>query len=92
MRPNEECETFFMHKQFCECVKYFFNSLQRIFVEDRPFVVGQFFNSEANQEDVYTSIQPLVKKFLEGYSCNVMAYGQSGTGKSFTMGLQSEVR
>lgn len=65
---------------------------QRIFVEDRPFTIGKVFNSNADQEDLYTAIQPLVKKFLEGYSCNVMAYGQSGTGKSFTMGLQSDVR
>lgn len=61
-------------------------------MDDRPFSIGQVFNSKANQEDVYASIRPMVKKFLEGYCCNVMAYGQSGTGKSFTMGLQSEVR
>lgn len=61
-------------------------------MEDRPFTIGQVFNSTSSQEDVYTSVQPLVQKFLKGYSCNVMAYGQSGTGKSFTMGLQSDVR
>ncbi|XP_037025615.1 kinesin-like protein Nod isoform X2 [Bradysia coprophila] len=68
----------------CDLVK------NRIFVEDRPFTVGKVFRSTATQEDVYASIEPLVQKFLQGYSCNVMAYGQSGTGKSFTMGLQSD--
>lgn len=58
-------------------------------MEDRQFTIGQVFNSNSSQQDVYTSIQPLVQKFLEGYSCNVMAYGQSGTGKSHTMGLET---
>lgn len=50
-------------------------------MEDRPFTVGQVLNQTATQEDVYASIEPMVKKFLEGDSCNVIAYGQSGTGK-----------
>ncbi|KAJ6638156.1 Kinesin-like protein Nod, partial [Pseudolycoriella hygida] len=68
----------------CDLIK------NRIFVEDRPFTIGHVFDNKCSQEDIYTSIQPIVKKFLEGYSCNVMAYGQSGTGKSYTMGLQAD--
>ncbi len=66
-------------------------SFQRIYVDDRPFTIGQVFDPESSQDDVYSSIKQLVRKFLDGYSCNVMAYGQSGTGKSYTMGLQAEV-
>lgn len=28
---------------------------------------------------------PLIKEVLDGYNCTVFAYGQTGTGKTFTM-------
>ena len=30
-------------------------------------------------------VSPLVKEVLQGYNCTVFAYGQTGTGKTFTM-------
>lgn len=36
-------------------------------------------------------IEPMIEKVLNGFYCTVLAYGQTGTGKSFTMGLQQEV-
>jgi kinesin family protein 11 len=38
------------------------------------------------QADVYQSVvNPLIKQVLKGYNCTVFAYGQTGTGKTFTM-------
>jgi kinesin family protein 11 len=35
---------------------------------------------------VYKSIvHPLIEEVLAGYNCTVFAYGQTGTGKTFTM-------
>lgn len=39
------------------------------------------------QEQVYQkSVHPLVSRFLEGYNITVLAYGQTSSGKSYTMG------
>jgi len=32
-------------------------------------------------------ILPLVDKLLEGFQCTALAYGQTGTGKSYSMGM-----
>lgn len=42
------------------------------------------------QDAVYRgSVQSLVPKFLEGYNVTVLAYGQTSSGKSYTMGTAS---
>ncbi|KYK68882.1 putative kinesin [Toxoplasma gondii TgCatPRC2] len=44
------------------------------------------FDQDATQENVYCSTcLPLVDKLLAGYSASVIAYGQTGAGKSYTM-------
>ena len=44
------------------------------------------------QLDVYKQVvAPLLEKVIQGYNCTVFAYGQTGTGKTFTMeGERSE--
>ncbi len=43
-----------------------------------------FFRS--TQQDIYDEVvRPLVSSVLEGFNCCVFAYGQTGTGKTFTM-------
>eukprot|EP00501_MAST-03F_sp_TOSAG23-6_P001017 GSMAST32.ASY1.ANO1.1057.1 assembled CDS len=45
-------------------------------------VFGQY----ATQKEVYEqTVQPLVEEVLDGFNCTVFAYGQTGTGKTFTM-------
>lgn len=40
----------------------------------------------STQQDIYDEIvRPLVSSVLEGFNCCVFAYGQTGTGKTFTM-------
>ncbi|CBZ51605.1 GA21186, related [Neospora caninum Liverpool] len=44
------------------------------------------FDQDATQENVYCcTCLPLVDKLLAGYSASVIAYGQTGAGKSYTM-------
>jgi hypothetical protein len=41
----------------------------------------------ASQKRVYEVVaKPVVESVLEGYNGTVMAYGQTGTGKTFTLG------
>ena len=37
-------------------------------------------------------VTPLIKQVLEGYNCTVFAYGQTGTGKTYTMEGLGEIR
>ncbi|CAF0822345.1 unnamed protein product, partial [Brachionus calyciflorus] len=44
------------------------------------------FGCESMQIDVYNQVvRPVVKEVLEGYNCTIFAYGQTGTGKTYTM-------
>lgn len=51
----------------------------------KEFSFDQVFGPESVQLDVYQQIEPLVVSFSDGYNACIMAYGQTGTGKTFTM-------
>lgn len=43
------------------------------------------------QEAIYDDlIKPMIDKFMDGFNSTVLVYGQTGTGKTYTMGLESE--
>ena len=40
----------------------------------------------ASQEEVFDSVgKPFIEPIFDGYNCTLMAYGQSGSGKTYTM-------
>lgn len=45
------------------------------------------FSPDANQFDVYSFVQPTVRKVMNGMNATVFAYGQTGTGKTHTVKL-----
>ena len=50
------------------------------------FTFDEVFDIDSNQEEVYkVSAKPSVNSVLEGYNSTIFAYGQTGTGKTFTM-------
>ena len=50
------------------------------------FTFDQVFDLDSNQIDVYTlTAKPAVQSVLEGYNSTIFAYGQTGTGKTYTM-------
>ncbi|XP_046401974.1 kinesin-like protein KIF3A [Ischnura elegans] len=52
----------------------------------RTFTFDLVFDLDSKQTDVYNEIaRPIVSKVLEGYNGTIFAYGQTGTGKTFTM-------
>lgn len=62
---------------------------QILVVDERPFAFDYVFRPETSQVMVYDAlIRPLVVKMINGFYCTALAYGQTGTGKTFTMGLQ----
>ncbi|TMW64249.1 hypothetical protein Poli38472_012871 [Pythium oligandrum] len=51
----------------------------------KEFSFDQVFGSESSQLDVYAQIEPVVVSFADGYNACIMAYGQTGAGKTYTM-------
>ena len=50
------------------------------------FIFDRVFGEEVDQRGVYDYLQESVDSFLQGYNVSILAYGQSGAGKSYTMG------
>jgi len=54
--------------------------------KQKTFVLNKVFLEEDSQQVVYdTSCAPLIDNFLKGYNCAIMAYGGTGSGKTYTM-------
>ncbi|XP_012151720.1 kinesin-like protein Klp61F [Megachile rotundata] len=52
----------------------------------KKFTFDKVFGPNSKQLEVYNVVvSPLVEEVLAGYNCTVFAYGQTGTGKTFTM-------
>ncbi|CAG9817005.1 unnamed protein product [Phaedon cochleariae] len=52
----------------------------------KPFKFDHIFGTTTAQLDMYRMIAfPIVEKALEGYNGTIFAYGQTGTGKTYTM-------
>ncbi|XP_010505150.1 PREDICTED: kinesin-like protein KIN-5C [Camelina sativa] len=53
---------------------------------DRVFTFDKVFGPSAQQKDLYDqAVIPIVNEVLEGFNCTIFAYGQTGTGKTYTM-------
>ncbi|XP_023005901.1 kinesin-like protein KIN-5C [Cucurbita maxima] len=53
---------------------------------DRVFTFDKVFGPSAKQRDLYEqAVVPIVNEVLEGFNCTIFAYGQTGTGKTYTM-------
>ncbi|KAJ2236285.1 hypothetical protein H4R99_005421 [Coemansia sp. RSA 1722] len=57
----------------------------------RTFKFDYAFGADASQTGVYeTAIAPLLQRFVEGYNVTILAYGQTSSGKTFTMGTDAD--
>ncbi|PYI04558.1 kinesin family protein [Aspergillus sclerotiicarbonarius CBS 121057] len=50
------------------------------------FVFDRVFAETVDQDGVWDYLSDSVSSFLQGYNVSILAYGQSGAGKSYTMG------
>ncbi|OLN92095.1 Kinesin-like protein KIF21B [Colletotrichum chlorophyti] len=50
------------------------------------FVFDRVFGSDVDQEGIWDYLNDCVSAFVQGYNVSLLAYGQSGAGKSYTMG------
>lgn len=55
------------------------------------FQFDEVLTEHASQKRVYEAVaKPVVESVLEGYNGTIMAYGQTGTGKTYTLGRLDE--
>ncbi|XP_051485924.1 kinesin-like protein KIF21A isoform X6 [Apus apus] len=60
--------------------------------KDKAFTFDYVFNIDSQQEEIYTQcIEKLIEGCFEGYNATVFAYGQTGAGKTYTMGTGFDV-
>ncbi|XP_024019126.1 kinesin-like protein KIN-5D [Morus notabilis] len=53
---------------------------------DRTFAFDKVFGPASQQKELYDqAVSHIVFEVLEGYNCTIFAYGQTGTGKTYTM-------
>uniref|UniRef100_M1AD89 Kinesin-like protein n=2 Tax=Solanum tuberosum TaxID=4113 RepID=M1AD89_SOLTU len=58
----------------------------------KTFKFDAIFSPQANQAEVFEDTAPLATSVLDGYNACIFAYGQTGTGKTFTMEGTEESR
>ncbi|XP_028910895.1 kinesin-like protein KIF21A isoform X8 [Ornithorhynchus anatinus] len=60
--------------------------------KDKAFTFDYVFDIESQQEQIYAQcIEKLIEGCFEGYNATVFAYGQTGAGKTYTMGTGFDV-
>ncbi|KAI9225840.1 MAG: P-loop containing nucleoside triphosphate hydrolase protein, partial [Piptocephalis tieghemiana] len=53
----------------------------------KPFTYDSTFGEDSTQEDVFGEVvTPLMNQFFDGYNATILAYGQTSSGKTYTMG------
>uniref|UniRef100_A0A6D2VSY3 Kinesin motor domain-containing protein n=1 Tax=Takifugu rubripes TaxID=31033 RepID=A0A6D2VSY3_TAKRU len=75
-------------RHHCECVKVIPGSAQVTVNPDRLFTFDHAFGPSASQDEVYRAcIQPMVRSLLDGYNATVFCYGETGSGKTYTISI-----
>ncbi|KAI1119115.1 P-loop containing nucleoside triphosphate hydrolase protein [Nemania sp. NC0429] len=55
-------------------------------LSNKTYNFDQVFSPAADQNMIYEHVvQPILEEMLSGYNCTIFAYGQTGTGKTYTM-------
>ena len=55
-------------------------------ISNKTYHFDKVFSPAADQSIIYEDVvSPVLKEMLTGYNCTIFAYGQTGTGKTYTM-------
>lgn len=55
------------------------------------FVFDRVFDPDVTQDGIWEYLEESVNAFIQGYNVSLLAYGQSGAGKSYTMGTSGPI-
>ncbi|KAM1039308.1 hypothetical protein ACFX2C_028737 [Malus domestica] len=53
--------------------------------KNKSYSFDNVFRPGSSQDEVFSEVEPVIKSALDGYNACIFAYGQTGTGKTFTM-------
>eukprot|EP00258_Populus_trichocarpa_P000733 XP_002299089.2 kinesin-like protein KIN-14T isoform X1 [Populus trichocarpa] len=53
--------------------------------KSKSYNFDKVFHPGSSQDEVFTEVEPIIKSVIDGYNACIFAYGQTGTGKTFTM-------
>ncbi|KAE9462345.1 hypothetical protein C3L33_05729, partial [Rhododendron williamsianum] len=53
--------------------------------KSKIYSFDKVFHPSSSQDEVFEEVEPVIKSALDGYNACIFAYGQTGTGKTFTM-------
>ncbi|OWM82359.1 hypothetical protein CDL15_Pgr001933 [Punica granatum] len=86
-RPLNEDE---MHAEtptviLCDEIKGEVSAVHQTTNKQRTYSFDGVFGPTDQQKELFQTISPIIEEVLEGYSCTIFAYGQTGTGKTYTM-------
>lgn len=88
-RPTNAREKLIRSQQIVEVISHHELLLKPIFVDSRnskKFTFDRAFDVNSKQNEVYHAVvAPYIEEVLSGFNCTVFAYGQTGTGKTYTM-------
>ncbi|XP_055599775.1 kinesin-like protein Klp61F [Uranotaenia lowii] len=89
VRPTNAREKLIRSQEVVEVVSTREVCLKPSFLDTRTskkFTFDRAFDTNSKQNDVYNAVvAPYIEEVLAGYNCTVFAYGQTGTGKTYTM-------
>ncbi|AQK70349.1 hypothetical protein ZEAMMB73_Zm00001d016232 [Zea mays] len=51
----------------------------------KEFGADRVFGQESTQDDMFEEVKPILRSTLDGHNICILAYGQTGTGKTYTM-------
>ncbi|KAJ7524708.1 hypothetical protein O6H91_17G017700 [Diphasiastrum complanatum] len=51
----------------------------------KTYQFDRIFGPSSSQDDVYSEVEPIIRSALDGSNVCIFSYGQTGTGKTFTM-------
>ncbi|KAK6361826.1 kinesin motor protein cin8 [Orbilia blumenaviensis] len=61
-------------------------SLGPMSLSNKTYMFDRVFGPEADQSMIYDDVvAPILEEVLGGFNCTIFAYGQTGTGKTYTM-------
>lgn len=75
------------------CVDVLFEKSQISISSEKKYNFDYVMDENYSQQQLYKKcVQPLIRKVIKGFNATVLAYGQSGTGKSYTIGSDCNIQ
>ncbi|XP_067124915.1 chromosome-associated kinesin KIF4-like [Centruroides vittatus] len=75
------------------CINVLFEKSQILVPSGKKFNFDYVFDERCTQEQLYRiSVQPLLEKVKKGCNGTILTYGQTRTGESYTMGIDSAIQ